>query len=364
MALGVEAIGYAAANTRVAGLRAHLLRSGDWETLLNAQDLPRALQALRGMPHGMALGPFEVHRSGLEPLERRLLGIVAANVLKAAALIRGASRSLLHVWWAHFELENVKSIFRGVEQGLSPAQMRGYLVPLEEHSRIDWEALLHERSAPALVERMAGTHYINPLRNAMHLYARFGTLFPLEVAMDVRYYRDIAAAIKRLSAGERLVATRLLGVHLDILNILWAFRYRVYHGFSAEEIINFTIWHTVHTDAALIQAIATGASPAEIVERIWGPGVVDLTSLAQAKTEAEQLPLLELALQRHWRALAQSAMGGYPFGLGPILGYVILQEIEVLDLVTILEAKALGWGQERIEGRLIRTAAATGRRGA
>jgi vacuolar-type H+-ATPase subunit C/Vma6 len=363
MALGAEAISYAAANARVAGLKAQLLRSEDWAALLAADSLPHTLEALRGTPHGRSLSAAEGQRPGLESLERRLLGGVAANVLKAAALIRGASRALLHVWWAHFELENVKSIFRGVEQGIGPAQMRDYLIPLGEHSRIDWEALLHERSVAALVERMADTHYINPLRNALHLYARFGTLFPLEVAMDVRYYRDIPAAIKQLGAGESLVAKRLLGTHLDILNILWAFRYRVYYRLSAEEIINFTIWHTVHTDVALIQAIATGAPPAEIVERIWGPESVDLSPLDQVKTEAEQLPLLELALQRYWRGLAASAMTGYPFGLGPILGYVILQEIEVLDLVTILEAKALGWGQDRIQGRLLRVDSATGRRG-
>lgn len=361
MALGIEAVGYAGAYARVAGLKAQLLGPQEWHTLLGAEDVRRVLDALRATAYGRALRPGESGEPNLETLERRLLGLSADNVLKARGQVRGAARTLLDVWWGHYELENLKAVFRGIEHGLSPAQMRDYLIPLGERSRIDWEVLLHERSVPALVERMAGTHYINPLRNALHLYARYGTLFPLEVAMDVRYYRDVPAAIKRLGANERAVATRLLGTQLDILNILWAFRYRVYYQLSAEEIVNFTIWHTVHTNVALIQDIATGAPAIEIVERIWGPGTVDLSGVTPNASEADQLPELELALRRYWHGLARRAMQGYPFGLGQVLGYLILQELEVTDLVTLVEAKSLGWGPERIHHRLIDNRAASGR---
>lgn len=357
VATGIEAVAYASASARVAGLKAQLLRSQDWDALLSADSQPRVFDVLRSTPYARVLRAGESSEPNIESLERRLLGLAADNVVHAMSQVRGAARNLLLTWWAHFELENLKAVFRGVEQGLSPAQMREYLIPLGNRSRIDWEALLHERSVAALVERMAGTHYINPLRNALHLYTRYGTLFPLEVAMDVRYYRDIPAAIKHLGAGDRGIATRLLGTRLDILNILWAFRYRIYYQLSAEEIINFTIWHTVHTDVTLIQTIATGAPIRDVVEQIWGRDVIDLDAVAQARDEAAQLPLLELALHRYWHSLAKRAMTGYPFGLGLILGYLIVQEIEVHDLVTAVEAKGLGWGRERITQRLIGSAA-------
>jgi len=358
VATGFEAVAYAAASARVAGLRAELLSLQDWENLLTADSLPRVLDTLRATVYGRVMRGTEGGAPSLQSLERRLMGLAAENVVKAMALVRGATRDLLDTWWRHYELENLKAVFRGVEQGLSPAQIREYLIPLGERSQIDWEALLHERSVTALVERMAGTHYINPLRNAMHLYSLYGTLFPLEVAMDVRYYRDIPAAIKHLGSGERPIAVRLLGTLLDILNILWAYRYRVYYRLSAEEIVNFTIWHTVHTDVTLIQTIATGAPPIDVIERTWGRDTIDLSAVPQAKSEADQLPLIELALRRYWYRLAQSATTGYPFGLGRILGYVIIQELEVSDIVTIVEAKGLGWGRERIAQHLIASGAA------
>ena len=173
--------------------------------------------------------------------------------------------------------------------------------------------------------------------------------------MDIRYYRDIAAAIKKLGASEQSEARRLLGTHLDMLNILWAFRYRVYYGLSAEEIVNYTMWHTFHTDVGLIQTIAMGATPAEVIESIWGFGMVDLNSLDGDTRETDNIPKLEMLLMRYWRRLALSASHGFPFRLGVILAYLIIQELETQDLVRLLEAKAMGWQPEHIKTHLIRT---------
>ena len=355
MPLGLEAVHYAAASARVSGLRTRLLGDEAWGRLVAAENLADALLVLRETPYAGWLPTGEGQRADLEGIERELMGLTAENCRRSMAFLRGSRRALLQVWWGHFELENLKAVFRGVDQGLSPSQIRAFQIPLGGHSTLPWEALLHERSIPGLVERLNGTHYVNPLRNALHLYARYGSLFPLEVALDVRYYRDIVAGMARLGSGEQAAAIRLFGTYLDILNILWAYRYRVYYGLSAEEIVNFTLWHTVHTDASLIQTIAVGAAPEEIVRRIWGEGRVDLEALTEVDSDAEKVPLLELALLRFWRGLAVSAATGYRFGLGPILAYLILQELEVQDLVTILEAKGLAWTQDHIRARLIRT---------
>jgi vacuolar-type H+-ATPase subunit C/Vma6 len=192
------------------------------------------------------------------------------------------------------------------------------------------------------------------LRAAYPVYQREGTLFPLEVALDIRYYRDIVAASNKLGRAEREDARQVLGAHLDILNILWAFRYRVYYGLSAEEIINYTLWRTIHTDADVIQAIALGATPQEIVERVWGPDKVDLSSLDGLTDEHQQIPALEMALLRYWRALALKQMQGFPFRLGASLAFLVLAELEVQDLVTVLEGKSLRWDRARIQQHLIR----------
>lgn len=354
MAGGLDAVRYAGASARVKGLYSHLLSDETWESLVSARDADEAVSLLGATAYGNVVSQVtEAGTLDLEPIERGLLGKAAASCLQTAAFMRGPGRDLVLVWWQHFELQNIKAIFRGLDQGMAPSAIVRFLVPLGDESKLPWDALLHEHSVSSLIERLNGTHYINPLRAAFPAYQRDGSLFPLEVAMDIRYYRDIAAVIKRLTGAEQIEARRLFGSYLDMLNILWAFRYRVYYGLSAEEIINYTLWHAIRTDTTLIRRIALGADPREVLAGLWGEGAVDLSRISASDSDVEMMPKLELALYQYWRRLAQREMTGYPFRLGVLLGYLILQELEVRDVITILEGKGMKWSPKRIQQHLI-----------
>ena len=355
MATGLDAVRYTASTARVKGLYAQLLKPDIWRDLILVEGFHPTVSLLKETAYGDVIATVE--QSGqlnLETLERHLSGRAASNLRKTMAFTSGSVRHLLIVWWQHFELENLKGLFRGIDQGLAPDTIRRLLIPLEEYSTLPWETLLHERSVRSLITRLEDTHYINPLRNALPAYEREQTLFPLEIALDIRYYRDLAAAILDLNGEDRQDAKRILGIHLDILNILWAYRYRVYHGLSAEEIVNYTLWRTFRTNADLIRRIALGAPPADILIEVWGTNTFSPSDLAALDDTPQMMPRLELILLRLWRKLAQREMGGYPFRLGTLLGYVILEELEAQDLITLLEGKVMGWSFERIQEYLIR----------
>ncbi|MCD6518790.1 MAG: V-type ATPase subunit [Anaerolineae bacterium] len=346
---------YAGANARVRGLYSRLLDKDVWRELLSAEDFNAALEILKNTHYERVIRALE-QRGGitLEQLERYLWGEAASNCRKVMVFTGGGVRILLTVWWQHFELENLKALFRGLDQQMDPNVVNRFLIPLGTYSTLPWEALLHERTVSGLIDRLRNTHYINPLRAAYPRYQRERSLFPIEVALDIRYYRDLARAIYRLTGSDRLDAKRVLGTRLDMLNILWAFRYRIYYNLSAEEIVNYTIWHAVRTDTQIIQEIALGADPRDILVRIWGEEAFDLSQLT-GSDETRMLPKLELLLERFWRRLAQEALSGYPFKLGSLLGYLVLNELEVQDIVTLLEAKGMGWEPERIKEHLIRS---------
>jgi len=355
MASGFDAVQYAGANARIKGLYAQLLSEETWHDLLAAKDLEGTITLLRDTDYGETVRAAEQRdRFTLERIERRFSGRSALNFRKAIAFTKGAVHKLGVVWWQHFELENLKAVFRAIDQGMGPETMRRFLIPLGDYSTLPWETLLHERSVSSLIERLRGTHYINPLRAAFPLYQRDRTLFAIEVALDIRYYRDIAAAIKGLNGTDRKDAIRILGTHLDILNILWAFRYRIYYGLSAEEIVNYTLWHTIRTDANLVRDIGLGAAASDILVRVWGENAFTPSTLESFGDESQMLPRLEFALLRYWRQRAENEMGGYPFKLGTILGYLVLQDLETRDLITLLEGKGMGWSMARIRRHLIR----------
>jgi V/A-type H+-transporting ATPase subunit C len=345
---------YAAAGAQVHALSSRLLTPAMWGELQTAKGLMETLNRLR-MSDYLDLLPDSGQIGSLELVESRLSGRGAANTRRVMTFLDGAARNLVGVWFRHYELENIKALFRAIDQGMDADVIRRFLVPLGDYTSLPWEALIHETSVSALIERFTQTHYINPLRAAYRMYERDRSMFPIEVALDIRYYRDVAAAMDRLGGTERAVAVRLFGTRLDMLNILWALRYRVYYHLSAEEIVNYTLWHTVHTDVDMIREIALGADPREIVERIWGRDAIDLSQLADfGSNEVRLLPRMELLLERYWRRLALREVWSSALHFGAVLGYIVVQEIEILDLISLLEAKGMGWNYERIGQHLIR----------
>lgn len=357
-ATGLDAVRYAAANARLRGLYARLLGAEAWRDLIAAQGLEATLAILRDTAYSDLFSGANAGELSLEQIEHHLSGRAADNCRRAMAFVSGGARDLVQVWWQHFELENLKAVFRGVDQRLGPDAIRRLLIPLGDYSTLPWEALLNERTVSSLIEQLGDTHYINPLRNAYPAYQRDRALFALEIALDIRYYRDLAAAINRLASAEREQARTVLGVRMDMLNVLWSFRYRVYYALSAEEIVNYTLWHTFHTDTMLVRDIALGADPRDILTRVWGQYALDLTPLdgwgPRDADAARLMPQLELLLERLWRRLAMKQLAGYPFKLGATLSYLVLQELEIRDLVTLLESKAMGWDRERLNQYLIR----------
>lgn len=352
MVFGLEAVTYAATNARIRGLRSRLLSVDVWRRLLQAERLADVFDILLETTYRPQVEDYR-RDNGLELVETRLAGRSAQLVRQLIALSSGPVRSLLTVWWQQYELENLKNIFRGVQQRMPTDAIKRLMVPLGDYTTLPWDSLIQEQSVSSLIERLEHTHYINPLRNATAAFLREQSLFPLEIALDIRYYRDVAGAIRQLKGADREEAERILGTRLDILNILWAFRHKVYYDMSAEEIVNYTMWRTFRTDTHLVREIALGADPRDIIRRIWGTQV-DLSLLEGVSNPIQQMPALGLTLDRFWWKLALREMSGYPFKLGAVLGVLVLSDMEIRDLVTILEAKGMGWTREQICVNLIR----------
>jgi len=193
------------------------------------------------------------------------------------------------------------------------------------------------RNIEAAIELLRGTPYYDTLSHALKRYQTEQGLFPLEVALDLSYWREIWEAIHRLAQPDRTQALRIVGSWLDVTNLMWAIRYRVYYGLSPEELINYTLPWGYEVRDADIRAIAGGTDIAPIVQRIYP----QLTDVADLLAEPRQgLPALEVQLQRRVMAHCHKALTGYPFHIGVPLAYLVLKKMEIQDLTVLLEAKA------------------------
>lgn len=347
---------YAAATARVRARIAQLLSADKWQALIAAADLDELAGLLKGTAYGEALPTAQE-----QPLRPEILGRgIRAYLIQAwripLNLLQGAPRDLLDWLWRRFELNNLKIILRALEQKRPANRIQTSWIPLGPASRLPWNTLAMARSVAGVVESLRssvqGDFYARALDTALKRYQQEHALFLLEIALDLAYYRRLLYQVQALSGRDRREARRFVGTQMDIQNLLWAFRYRVYFDLSLEEILSYTLQRRLRVNATVVRRIALGASPVEIVGEQWGERLPDRERWADLPT-AEALPALELALQRYLAGLAWNTLAGYSLHLGTVLAYGVLLENEARDLITVVEGKAAQWPSERIQSELI-----------
>jgi V/A-type H+-transporting ATPase subunit C len=196
---------------------------------------------------------------------------------------------------------------------------------------------------PAAIELLKGTPYYETLSHAMKRFSTEQNLFPLEVALDLNYWRELWKDMKDLPSEDRTQAMKIIGTLVDTTNLMWAIRYREYHHLSEEELINYTLPFGYHVRDEDIRAIAAGADIAQVVKRIY-TDLGDVDALLQDPRKG--LPLLELELKHKVMEQCISAFVGNPFHIGIPLAFLQLLEMEIQDITVLLEAKSAEGPQE------------------
>jgi vacuolar-type H+-ATPase subunit C/Vma6 len=330
---------YSLVHATVRALCSAMLTPETWDALTQAQDFDAVLTVLSKTVYGPYL---QVERQALTA--RRAVYQIRWHLAdiyeKIVRLTPEPGRQLLLQLWRLYEVDNLKATLRGIETGASWNQVRYLLFPMTKHITLttaDMEKMVRSGNVARAIERIRHTPYYDTIAHALERYQAERNLFPLEVALDLDYRRGLWQSIHQLTGIDYEQALRTVGTALDVDNLLWAIRYRVYHHLSEQEIVNYTLPSGYQVRDEDIRAIAVGADIAQVVKHIY-PAIDGPGQLSQRPSAG--LAALELALQRHIVKTCRAAFMGYPFHVGIPAAYLLLNEHEIRDLTVLIEAKA------------------------
>jgi V/A-type H+-transporting ATPase subunit C len=321
---------YAAISARVRAKYAELLTPQDMIRLSESPDFMSLFNTLKSTAYGPYLEGLkdkDINPRRVITQVKRKLADAFYSVIQMAPV---ETRSLVKQLYRYYELGNLKAVLRA-------------LVTVQT-----WNA---EAGVAAAVDLLQGTPYEEILSFAMKRYSAEQNLFPLEVALDLSFWRRLWSEAQKLTGQDREHSVRIIGALLDMNNLMWAIRYRVYHKLSEEEIINYTLPFGYRVKDSDIRAIAAGADIASIVSRIF-PGVPDLNALLENPQVG--LPRLEVLLKREVMKQCLAAFVGSPFHIGLPLAFLVLHDFEVQDLIVLIEAKSSGLPEEEYRPFLVK----------
>jgi V/A-type H+-transporting ATPase subunit C len=329
--------GYAAIHSRIRVMYSSLLTPEQGASLRDASDLQGLVSLLKDTPYAQYLTGLEDKDLTPKWVIQQIKHRLAAVYLTIIHSVPAHTRSLVIQLYRHFEIDNLKAILRGIVTNSSWDQVQDILFPLGSLSVLPAQQMLEAGNVEAAIAQLSATPYYDTLNHALKRYSEEQSLFPLEVALDLSYWNKLWAKANQLPGRDRADAMRVIGPLVDLTNLMWAIRYRVYYRLSEEEIINYTLPFGQRVRDEDIRTIAAGGEFVRILDRLY-PGLSDIESLVE---EPEQgLPKLELQLQRRMRQQFHAFFTSYPFQIGLPLAFTMLNELEVQDLTVLIEAKA------------------------
>jgi V/A-type H+/Na+-transporting ATPase subunit C len=352
--------GYAAISARVRAMYADLLTQQDLIRLNDSPDFQTLFSSLKTT----AYGPYLEGLKDKEITPKRVISQVkrklADSYYSVIQMAPENTRPLVKQLYRYYEIGNLKAVLRGLvtvsswntDDTALWDRVRDVLFPLGAASVLPAQAMIESGSVATAVDLLRGTPYEEILSFAMKRYSAEQNLFPLEVALDLGYWRRLWAEAKKLTGQDREQGTKIIGSLLDMNNLMWAIRYRVYHNLSEEEIINYTLPFGYRVQDSDIRAIAAGADIAEVINRIY-PGIPDVNVLLENPQSG--LPKLEVLFKRELIKQCLAAFVGNPFHIGIPLAFLVLSDIEVQDLIVLIEAKSSNMPEDEYRPFLLKT---------
>jgi len=340
---------YAAISARVRAMSAGLLYPQDIVRLSDTPDFSSLFIALKGTAYGPFLDGLKDKDINPRKTVVQIKSKVAKSYYSVVQMSPIETRPLVKQLYRYFELGNLKAVLRSIvavqrsAETTSWDRVRDVLFPLGPETVIPAQAMVESGNIAAAVDLLNGTPYEEALAFAMKRYSTEQNLFPIEVALDLSYWRRLWAEAKKLTGADREHGVKIIGSLVDMNNLMWAVRYKVYHKLSEEEVINYTLPFGYRVQDSDIRAIAAGADIASTVSRLY-PGIPDVNAMLEDPKTG--LPKLEVALKRALLKRCLAAFVGSPFHIGIPLAFLVMSDLEAQDLIVLVEAKSTNLAED------------------
>jgi V/A-type H+-transporting ATPase subunit C len=332
---------YAFTNAKVRAMLSYLIDPSTFAGLLDSKNVYELIDILKKTRCGDIFADVSPDSFDLLSLERKLqLNDISICRKVQNSLSGKKEREFVSILMQRYEIEDLKVVLR-LWHSKEPVRCEDYILGEKIKYGIDYERIASAGTIEEVIALLDKTDYKEPLLAARDKFKSTKSLFYLEASLDIDYYNRLTACISELSATDRRAASKILAVEVDSENIQWLIKLRKYYGLALSDMLEwFMPGGSVIKKSALRSLYASGGIAKVIESAALGP-YLPVKGLAEENIHLIESFLYEILLREVRRAL-----GGNPFTIGTVFGYLILKRRETKNLISLLYAKAYGLKKE------------------
>jgi vacuolar-type H+-ATPase subunit C/Vma6 len=341
---------YALVNAKVRARLSTLLSSETINRLAETRDLSEFYSALGGTIYE---GIFSRPEITFDPRvgERHLIEQEIQWHAELLGDLRGAERTLVEHFLEKYEIENLKTALRIREGSRGEDEMK-YVVRKELPHSLPLQAITDAGSLEETFTYLAGTPYLESVKRVLDDYHQRGTLFPVEISLEIDYYKRLKKKVEALSKRDRTIAMNLVGLEIDQKNIGWLIRLKFYYDVPIGELFDYNIPGGYRMTTDRLREAFKAETLRDVLSVALEKSYSRASDILIQKEELSKLYLLEIILWNYLIVEAKKTLGGFPFTIGTVLSYLILKRTEIRNIITILNGKVYKMGRSEIESHM------------
>lgn len=321
-------------HTRVSLMAARLLSAEARRRLRDAD--ADSLRALFDAADAAALLTAETSETSLE---QQRLALLLAEILVLCRALGGHSRAFLLYWTHLFELINLKAILRRRLAGEQAAAIRRSLLDMGPFAALPVDDLLATDSPAEMLRRLERTPFGEIAGQARRLAAAPGDFFPVETALDRRFYAGLVARAATVGGSDRQGFLALVGALVDGINLVWLLRYRFAYAVPPAETYYLLIDSPFRLSGERLRKLAAQPSAAALLDALPPP----LKRVVAGAATAEET---HLRLADQLAAVADHALRRSPSAFVRAFAYLLRREADLRQLAGVLQGVRLGLPRE------------------
>lgn len=323
-----------------------MLKEDDYLAMMNKKNVSEVAAYLKNETYYeksfQSIKDKEVHR---ELLEVMLIRAEITDALRIAKYLTGEDKKIYRYVYRKQEIEDLKNMLRTLQMGKSLSEIDRLTLFISKYSKIDFNEALKARTIVELVDSIRTTKFYGILRPLI-LEENKIDLFSAEMALDMYFYNRLVGQLKATRSNqEKEIFSALLGTEADFKNILWIYRGKKYFNVSKELLYRYLIPLSHKLKQEDLH---------KMIEAMDENEVAEVVSESAYKNVLGKWP-------RHWQQdfsrylvkVENKMVKAFPYSLAPVVGYIILKELEIDNIIAITEGIRYQVASEVIRDQLI-----------
>ena len=340
----IDAIRYSYPNARIRGMKSSLLSEKQINSAIKIPTIDEFIIFLENSPYKESLYLQQGKVENSRDVENILLINFIKTNKKVLSFAPSSVKEFLTEYFRRYEIQYIKNLIYYKSENKSENENAFDLKFFYEKDILSNEIyelstkLKEAKNVEEIVFTLEITRY-KFLRNHLDEYKNSGSVLPLILSLNKYYFDQLRKKIENLPSKDKEIAKQIIGVEIDITNILTLLRKIEVKSLNGNEekkkikIKKFLILPSYLLSERIIENSIKCNSVEDLITKLgetsYGKILSEkITEFQKTKSLLTfELTLEEYLLKRNKRLLEKD-----PFQIGILLGYLKLKENEIKNL--------------------------------